>query len=660
MSDGPAHQAAPLARFGCPAAGAEAALEPESRVDQAAQRLIARLVPLWEGRRLHRARALTDRAAGLEPVMRQLSDGALASRRLTLAAHLRSGRDPARATAEALAVIRELADRTLGLRPFEVQITGAAGLLGGHLVEMATGEGKTLVAALAAGVQGLSGLPVHIVTVNDYLARRDAETMGPLLAALGLSAGAIQAGMSAPERAGVYACDVVYASNKEIVFDYLRDRLSTDPASPLRQRTAWLTGGGGGRGRLMRGLHSCIVDEADSVLVDEARTPLIISGTRDSAIDAETGQRAIAVAAGLDEGRDYRLDAAQGSIEFTAGGEQRMFEQCRAFGGLWRHEAYRHHLVRQSLAARHFFRRDEHYLVRGGKVQIIDPHTGRVMPDRSWNEGLHQIIEQREGCEASPERTPLASITYQRFFRRYRRLAGMSGTLREVGAELWSVYRRTVVGIPTNRRLRRTILPLRVFATEAEKWARVADRAAEVTATGRPVLIGARSVAASRRISSLLSGRGLAHRVLNAEQDAHEAEVVAAAGLAATITVATNMAGRGTDIKLAPGVAARGGLHVLICERHDARRIDRQLAGRCARQGDPGSVEMILSLEDSILGPPGRRHPAPWLPRFPWMAAIPFARAQRRLEKAHRRARLRLLRQDESTDDLMAFIGQRR
>ena len=551
------------------------------------------------------------------------------------------------------ALVREAAERAVGLRHFDVQLVGGAVLLGGAVAEMETGEGKTLTATLAASAAALAGWPVHIVTVNDYLARRDAYWMGAVYRALGLSVGLVVHGLGPDERRAAYACDVTYVTNKEITFDYLRDRLVLrGHPSRLQLRLEGLSRDDARlRKLLLRGLVYAIVDEADSVLVDEARTPLIISGSGDDAPERRLYETALAVAAELAPGRDFRMVGPERTLEFTTAGRERVAELAIPHGGLWAGQRRREELVRLALSALHLIERDKHYLVREERVQIIDEFTGRILADRAWEQGLHQLIEVKEHCALTSRREPLARISYQRFFRRYLRLAGMTGTAREVGRELWTVYRLPVVRVPTNRPLDRRRLASRVVRTADEKWTAIVRRIAEVHTQGRPILVGTRSVGASEHLSRLLKRADLPHVVLNARQDEDEAEIVARAGERGRITVATNMAGRGTDIRLAPGVADLGGLHVIATEYHEAGRIDRQLFGRCGRQGDPGSFEVFASLDDEIV-----RH-ASWA-RV--LGAVParLALAQRAAERLHSRMRRDLLRYDEQLETALAFSGR--
>ena len=567
--------------------------------------------------------------------------------------------------ARVFAVVREAAGRLLKMRPYDVQLVGGRVMLEGRIAEMETGEGKTLTATLPACAAALAGIPVHIVTVNDFLVMRDAAWMKPLYAFLGLTVGTITEGMTPEARRAAYACDIAYCTNKQLAFDYLKDRLMLGQES----RTLHLQIEGlhaeypRTRRLLLRGLCFVIVDEADSVLVDEARTPLIISSVGDAAEERRIYGEAIAVARELASGLDFSIRPREREVDLTERGRRRAAELAEPYGGLWIGPRRREELVRRALCALYLFQRDKQYLVRAGKVQIVDEYTGRVMADRSWERGLHQMIEAKEGCQISGRQETLARISYQRFFRRYLRIAGMTGTGREVARELWSVYRLPVVSIPTNRPVQRRRLPDEVHLRADDKWHAIVASLRRLHEQGRPVLVGTRSVAASEHLSGLLTAAVLPHQVLNARQDQEEAKVIAAAGERGRITVATNMAGRGTDIRLAPGVAELGGLHVLATERHDARRIDRQLFGRGGRQGDPGSFQAIVSLEDEIVqsffgGYAARfaRLMERWFPA--WLGRALVAVAQRAAERHHARVRRELLRVDDHLSDLLAFTGR--
>ncbi len=570
--------------------------------------------------------------------------------------------------ARTFAMVREIAGRRLGIRPFDVQLLGGRVMLEGKIAEMETGEGKTLTATLPACAAALAGIPVHIVTVNDFLVSRDAAWMEPVYRFFGLTVGTITEGMAPDERRSSYACDIIYGTNKQVVFDYLKDRLMLGRNTmPMQLQLDRLHAEHSRTKRmLLRGLCFVIVDEADSALIDEARTPLIISSRGDSSQEEQIYAEAIAMARQLVIGSDYFIRPREHDVELNEQGRRRATELAEPYGGVWMGPRRREELIRRALSAIYLYQRDKQYLVRDGKVQIIDEYTGRVMADRSWERGLHQMIEAKEGCAITGNQETLARISYQRFFRRYLRVAGMTGTVREVARELWSVYRLPVVTIPTNRPVQRRGLPEEVYLTADEKWAAIIDTVRRVHAESRPILVGTRSVAASEHLSGLLSASGLGHRVLNARQDQEEAQVIAEAGGRGRITVATNMAGRGTDIRLAPDVVELGGLHVLATERHDSRRIDRQLFGRCGRQGDPGSYQVIVSLEDEIFQTIFKGD-ASWLRRFfsesgkplpKWIGELLVDFAQWTAERHNGRIRRELLRVDEQLSDMLAFTGR--
>lgn len=570
--------------------------------------------------------------------------------------------------AQSFAIVREFAFRRLGMRHYDVQLYGAWVMLQGMVAEMETGEGKTLTATLAASTAAMAGIPVHVVTVNDFLASRDAEWMRPVYRALGLTVGTITEGLDLDQRRVAYGRNITYCTNKQLVFDYLKDRMLLGQenralhlnledlyaSKPLTSRL------------LLRGLCFAIVDEADSVLIDEARTPLIISNRGNMDDQEKTFKHAVRIARLLEAPRDFSVNATQRQAKLTDLGKASVARMSRALGGVWSGKRRREELIRQALSALHFFELDKHYLVRDGKVQIVDEYTGRIMADRSWERGLHQMVEAKEGCAISGRQETLSRISYQRFFQRYLRMGGMTGTAREVASELWSVYRLNVVTIPTNRPTRRTAVQDSLYLSAEQKWHAVVERVRDLHEQGRPVLIGMRSVVASETLSRELGKAGLVHRVLNARQDQKEAEIIAQAGQPGRITVATNMAGRGTDIRLAPGIADLGGLHVLATERHEAKRIDRQLFGRGGRQGDPGSYQVILSLEDELFDDffgqwPQRlllRLGKPDAPAASWLTSLLVITAQRAAEARHRRLRRDLLKLDENLGDMLAFSGR--
>ncbi len=634
-----------------------------SWLDTFAQRTAGPIARRWRSR-LWSSHEFVERVSGLAIQYERLKETDFQPAAESLrAALVRQGLTDA-LVAESFALVREVSARLLHQRHFDVQVAGGYALLHGLVAEMHTGEGKTLTATLPACTAALAGLPVHIVTVNDYLATRDADLMVPVYRALGLSVGVIVHGLTPEARRQAYACDVTYCTNKELVFDYLKDRLAVGRQSNgIQRRLRKVSSPHQGDGLLLRGLYYAIVDEADSVLVDEARTPLIIAGRGNDTDERLVYEQALAVARQLRPGREARIDVRARHVKLTEAGSTRAGELTQALGGVWRGRGRREHLIEQALSALHLFEPDKHYVVHDAKVQIVDEYTGRVMADRSWERGLHQMIEIKEGCPLSDRQETLARISYQRFFRRYLRLSGMTGTACEVAGELWAVYRLGVATIPTNRPLRRTRAAERIFTTADERWHAVVRTVAQLHGEARPVLIGTRSVAASERLSRLLLDAQLPHRVLNARQDREEADIIAQAGEPGRITVATNMAGRGTDIHLGPGVADGGGLHVIATERHDAGRIDRQLFGRCGRQGDPGFCEALASLEDDLVTAHASR-PGRWIARqalrvgWVWPALWLTRGAQRAAEQLHARMRSAVLKSDDQLDATLAFSGR--
>jgi preprotein translocase subunit SecA len=582
----------------------------------------------------------------------------------------RCGRDTPADLDRAFAVIAETANRHIGMRPFAVQVAGALAIEAGCVVEMATGEGKTLTATLPATVAGWRGKGCHVITVNDYLAQRDAEWMAQIYSACGLTVAAVTQGMPPPERRGAYHADITYTTNKEVTADFLRDRLSLGRLAglPAALLAHMADGAGSGADRMVqRGLAHAIIDEADSIMIDEAVTPLIISGEAPNAEQVEAFREAASMAGQLDAGRDYRVSRRFREVDLTEAGKRRLSALVAGRGGLWTGARRSEELVVQALTAREFYLRDKQYVIdpESQKVVIVDEFTGRLMPDREWRDGLHQAVEAKELVKVNPPKDTFARISFQRFFRLYRKLSGMTGTAAEGWREFWQIYHMPVVSIPTNRPCVRRHLPDRVFATEEAKWAAIVEEIRSVRRHGRPVLVGTRSVRASEHLSQLLMAEGIENQILNAVRHAEEAQIVAAAGQGSRVTVATNMAGRGTDIKLGDNITQTGGLFVLGTERHEAGRIDRQLYGRCGRQGDPGSCRAIVSLEDELVtryaphlagslrrryGKTDRELTSPLVRRL-------FDLAQHRAERMALSQRKSVLQSDNWLDQNLGFAG---
>jgi len=490
------------------------------------------------------------------------------------------------------------------MRPFPVQIMGALALRRGCLAEIATGEGKTLVASIAAVVAGWTGRPCNIITANDYLAHRDAKWLEPLYEFCGASVGFITGPMEPHVRRRMYARDVTYSTSKEVTADFLRDRLrlgELQNSSRRLIRELLRPHGPTDTGLVMRGLDTAIVDEADSLLIDEAVTPLIISSQQENAPLEEAYVTARDIAGSLDPDVDYSVDLKYKDIELRDAGYQKLEAECARLPGLWRGPKRRAELVRQALVAQEMFLKEKNYVIHEGRVLIVDEFTGRIMPQRTWSYGLHQAIEAKESLEITPPQETLARLSFQRFFRSFRNLSGMTGTACEAAHEFWHIYRLPFVTIPDNRPCIREHRPRRVFVDQESKWDAIVAEIEELHAVGRPILVGTRSVSASELLAQRLTERQLGFRLLNAVRHQEEAEIVKEAGELGRITIATNMAGRGTDIKLGPGVTELGGLHVVMAEHHESARIDRQLFGRSGRQGDPGSAQGYASIDDELI-----------------------------------------------------------
>ena len=531
---------------------------------------------------IKRMRGIVDVINGHEKALESLSDDALAGHTGKFKERLANGESLDDMLPEAFAVVREASRRVLGMRHFDVQMIGGICLHEGKIAEMRTGEGKTLVATLPVYLNALEGKGVHMVTVNDYLARRDSEWMGRVYRFLGLSVGLIAHDMDFPERKLAYASDVTFGTNNEFGFDYLRDNMVIHPQQMVQ-----------------RDLHYAIVDEVDSILVDEARTPLIISGPGQKSTDMYAVMaRAVAQ---LKEGEDYKLDEKQKTV---APSDEAVLKVERIVGikNLYAPENLElSHCFTAALRAKALMKRDRDYVVRDDEIIIVDEFTGRLMVGRRYSDGLHQAIEAKEGVKIQRESQTLASITFQNYFRMYDKLGGMTGTAKTEEDEFLKIYKLPVVVVPTNRPVQRVDEPDAIYKTKRAKYRAVGQAVEEIHKTGQPILIGTTSITQSEELSAILKKHGVEHNVLNAKYHEKEAEIIKDAGQKGAVTIATNMAGRGTDIQLGEGVQELGGLYILGTERHESRRIDNQLRGRAGRQGDPGRSKFYLSLEDDLL-----------------------------------------------------------
>ena len=606
--------------------------------------------------RLSRCRAIADRVVAHAEVFRERPDADLKRLTAELRWRCKAGEDLGKILPEAYALMYESCRRTLGLCYYPVQMMGAIALHDGGIVEMQTGEGKTLTALMPAFLRSLPGKGCHVVTVNDYLASRDAEWSRPAYELLGLSVGCIQTSMEPDERKPQYARDVTYATSKELGFDFLRDRLRQDADG----------GKPGGEGQVQRGTYFALIDEADSVLIDDARTPLIIAVSQPT--DAATvdlyrwGSRA---SQKLQPEVDFLFDPQRRSAWLTVAGCRRVLLMSipGSLKSIDTEQIYRQ--VERGLTAQFGFARDRDYVIVDDEIVIVDESTGRMMDGRKWQEGLHQAIEAKELLPITPKTQSAAQITVQRFFREYEGLAGMTGTGVQVAKELKRTYDLRVTVIPTHRPCLRHDFPGRVFATREAKLHAVAADINQLVARGRAVLVGTPSVEASERLSFLLGELNVDHQILNARFHKIEADIVSQAGQPGRVTIATNMAGRGTDIKLEPEVAKNGGLHVIATEMHSSYRIDRQLVGRSARQGDPGTYQFFLSLEDELLLclPPARLEALQKQARPNEQGELPrqwlslFKKTQRLLERQHARQRRDMLKSEQRRIETYERMG---
>jgi preprotein translocase subunit SecA len=676
-----------------PAVGRRLGIRRAGRTLAPRMAVLDKLLRVGEGKKLKALQGLVPDINALEPELQKLSDDELQAKTGEFRQRLDNGADLTDLLIEAFAVVREASSRTIGQRHYDVQLMGGAALHYGWVAEMKTGEGKTLVSTLPVYLNGLTGKGLHVITVNDYLARRDAEWMGQIHGWLGLTIGLIlpEANRSQAEKRAQYACDITYGTNNEFGFDYLRDNMATTAAA-----------------KVQRGHVYAIVDEVDSILVDEARTPLIISGRVADA--AKLYYKFASIVRGLTRDVDYDVDEEKRIVAPTEAGVSKVEA---ALGVENMYDAVQQNLVHQfqaALKAKELYKRDKDYIIQNGEVKIVDEFTGRILEGRRWSEGLHQAVEAKEGVKIREENQTLATITLQNYFRMYDKLAGMTGTAVTEAAEFASTYNLQVVPIPTHRELLRKDQADLIYKTEDFKFQAVVDDIEERHETGQPVLVGTISVAKSEKLSRLLAKRGIPHEVLNAKQHSREAEIVTQAGRLGAVTVATNMAGRGVDILLGgnpDGLAQRdlrakgvdleteegqaelaaltaqykaetdaegakvreaGGLYVLGTERHESRRIDNQLRGRAGRQGDPGESRFYLSLEDELMllfatgamsWVMGKALPDD-LPIEAKMVTKAIERAQNTVEQRNAEIRKNVLKYDEVMNEQRKVIYKRR
>ncbi|MCK6258643.1 preprotein translocase subunit SecA [Fictibacillus sp. KIGAM418] len=544
--------------------------------------LLKKIFPSTNDRNLNRYQKIADQVDGLGDALKGLSEDELRQKTEEFRERIAKGESLDALLPEAFAVVREAAERVLGMRPYPVQIMGATALHEGNISEMKTGEGKTLVATMPVYLNALEGKGVHVVTVNEYLARRDSELMSPLYNFLGLSVGLNISNLSREEKQEAYAADITYGTNNEYGFDYLRDNMVVYKEQMVQ-----------------RPLNYAIVDEVDSILIDEARTPLIISGSAQKS--TEMYMMANMFVRTLKKEEDYTVDVKTKNVQLTEDGitkAEKYFNIDNLYD--YNHVTLNHH-INQALKANIIMILDVDYVVQDGEVVIVDPFTGRLMAGRRYSEGLHQAIEAKEGLEIQRESMTLATITFQNYFRMYNKLSGMTGTAKTEEEEFRNIYNMEVVAIPTNRPIAREDNSDFVYKSMAGKFRAIVKEIQERHVTGQPILVGTVAVETSELLSQMLRKKGIPHNVLNAKNHEREAEIIENAGQAGMVTIATNMAGRGTDIKLGEGVRELGGLHILGTERHESRRIDNQLRGRSGRQGDPGSSQFYISMEDELM-----------------------------------------------------------
>jgi preprotein translocase subunit SecA len=575
------------------------------------------------------------------------------------------------ALSQAFALVTITLKTYAGIVPRNSQVLGARAMLRGKLIEMATGEGKTYAATIAAATAALAGIPVHVLTANEYLALRDAQNLAPIYAALGLQCTAIAAEMEREARRFAYQHDIVYCTATEVIFDYLRDRTESVEISPRKNKLQQLLSHVGNTAQenapVLRGLCFALIDEADSILIDEASTPFILAAANKKAEESSEFGVALKTAQTLTKVQDFSIDHKK-NVQLSDHGKARIQTASLTLGGLWaRNTRYREELIHLALTALHCFKKDIDYVVKDDEVHIVDSNTGRIAEGRQWSRGLHQLIQAKEGVSQSDGQRTLIQLTYQRFFPRYLMLAGMSGTLQESAHELRRVYGLTIERIEPFKKSQRKDLPASLFFEQSTLEIALIDEVLQRQCTGQPILIGTDSVHASNRISHLLTEKNIKHNLLNASEHTKEALIIAKAGEMHAITVATNMAGRGTDIELSPEAASKGGLLVISCQANGSKRIDRQLSGRSGRRGDPGCVKTLLNVKHGVL--------AKEVPSFIWVIAENFRTSNgtlpawlgefilRKSQWLHElkasRTRASMMRSDEAIEKRLSFSGRK-
>ncbi len=609
--------------------------------------------------------------AGYEPGLMEMSDAQIRKEGLSLRYRARSGEPLLKLLPEAFALVREAGRRMLGMRHYDVQLLGGIAVFNRSIVEMQTGEGKTLTATAPMFLYALAGRGTQLATVNDYLAKRDADWMAPIYRAVGMEIGVIQTEQQTAERAKQYACDITYGTAKEFGFDFLRDRLLL---RRIREGQNDLIGSmlenrrDSGDKPVQRDPYFALVDEADSILIDEARTPLIISAvpTEAQKIEVATYRWCAEVTGEFVEDEDFEFDDEKKSVELTKKGRAkvRMLEKPADLDTVGMFDMYT--FIERAVKVQREFNRDRQYVVQDGEIVIVDEFTGRLSEGRKWRDGIHQALEAKENIEVTVATGQAARVTVQDFFLRYENLAGMTGTAAAGAKEMRKIYRCHFVPVPTNKPPRRVCLPTQVYGTSDEKYRAIVSEIADIHAIGRPILIGTRSIDKSLILAELLDAKGIEYQILNAYHVEEEAGIVERAGQVGRVTVSTNMAGRGTDIRLGEGVEAMGGLFVICTEMHESARIDRQLIGRCGRQGDPGAYRQYLSLDDDLIlsgfGPKaqkkyetlGQKTPSR---RFDALAAF-FKRAQDKVERKHFKQRKALMYFEKQRKKMQREMGQ--